>query len=181
MSFGISSQTFEPRNRILSVPLETVLTERIWKHDLCRSSYETSFLIRKISFAISGFSSLRTLNILIPSFWIFWWWTETDSSWSSNSIKARFLIAINDSRHLSCNRLVLWFLQQLQQIKIKGQQLNCDLKNAFTRSFLLDYPRGGIQLTCCFFANIFYVIAEFYFEIESNLYINVSNFEKVLV
>ena len=38
ISFSASSQIFRARNPILSVPLKTVLTEWIRKHDLCRSS-----------------------------------------------------------------------------------------------------------------------------------------------
>ena len=67
------------------------------------------------------FLLLRTLNISIPSFWIFWWWMETDSSLSSNSSKLGFLLLWVIWRHLLCNRFILWFRARLEHIQITGE------------------------------------------------------------
>ena len=70
------------------------------------------------------------MNILIPNFWIFWWWVEIDLSLSCNSSKLNLLLSAN-RRHLSCNR----FRSRLQHTQIKEQYLNCDLQKCIHKNF----------------------------------------------
>ena len=63
---------------------------------------------------------------------------ETDlfcsNSSSNNDVLSRYIRGM----HLSCNRLILLFIIRLWNIQIRGQLLNCELKNEFISISFLD-------------------------------------------
>ena len=80
----------------------------------------------------------NTLNICVANICGFIVCIITDLSCSNSFWKDDDLSPYNILKHFSRRRLILLFLIQLWNIQIRGQKLNCDIKNEITSFFFLD-------------------------------------------
>ena len=79
----------------------------------------------------------HSLNISVANICRFLVCIVTDLSCANNFLEDDDLSPYNRREHLSCWRLIVLFIIRLWNIKIRGQQLSCELKNEFSNFFFL--------------------------------------------
>ena len=131
-------QILGPRNEILSEPWYTVLIGGIVNREFFLRSQCYSFICSKSSVTIKGHRLFFILYISVARIWRFRMWTETEPSFTNRVSNDDCLLEYIIRKQRSCSLFILPLLARLWHIHTRGQQRNCDWKNAFIRIRLFE-------------------------------------------